>query len=143
MTREQVSAAIVAFGESLKGTQRTTADEIVAWRAALEAAEAPAMNAASQPDHLDELANVQQLLLQIANRTPAPNASSANPFAVRRYTIADASSDAKMALMSLQRVLDAPVGHGSPSPRPVPKDAKLWADGVWRDSSGNVLGPAA
>lgn len=26
---------------------------------------------------------------------------------------------------------------------PVPKDAKLWADGIWRDSSGNTLGPDA
>lgn len=31
----------------------------------------------------------------------------------------------------------------SPKPIPVPKDAKLWGDGIWRDSSGNTLGPAA
>lgn len=31
----------------------------------------------------------------------------------------------------------------APRPLPVPRDAKLWSDGIWRDSSGNVLGPAA
>ncbi len=28
-------------------------------------------------------------------------------------------------------------------PIPAPKDAKLWSDGIWRDSSRNELGPAA
>lgn len=39
VSNEQVSVAIIAFGRALEGTARTSADEMLAWRAALEAAE--------------------------------------------------------------------------------------------------------
>lgn len=50
----------------------------------------------------------------------------------------------------MQREIDAYRAAPSPAAQPaaqagipVPKDAKLWSDGIWRDSSGNELGLSA